>query len=54
MSLNDVGIEILNNKSYMIENNIDKSHENGIKIMGDHKDTRCMPHVWKNTITASG
>lgn len=54
MSLNDVGIEILNNKSYLIENNIDKSHENGIKIMGDHKDTRCMPHVWKNSITGSG
>ena len=54
MSLNDVGIEILNNKSYVIENLIEKSHENGIKIIGDHKDTRCMPHIWKNRVTSSG
>ena len=31
MSVNDVGIEILNNKSKIIENIIEKSHEDGIK-----------------------
>ena len=32
MSVNDVGIEILNNKSKIIENIIEKSHEDGIKV----------------------
>ena len=32
MSLNDVGIEILYNKSKIIENIIEKSHEDGIKV----------------------
>jgi hypothetical protein len=43
MSVNDVGIEILNNKSILIENVIEKSHENGIKIVGDDHNTRSIP-----------
>ena len=54
LSLNDCGIEIQNNKSHVIENLIEKSHENGVKITGDNKDTRCMPHIWKNRISSCG
>lgn len=43
MQVNDVGVEINNNKSILIENVIEKSHENGIKIVGDDNNTRCMP-----------
>ena len=32
MSVNDVGIEIQNNKSKIVENIIEKSHEDGIKV----------------------
>jgi GH35 family endo-1,4-beta-xylanase len=39
MSINDFGIELLNNKSHVIENLIDKSHEEGIKIVGDDHNT---------------
>jgi hypothetical protein len=54
MSINDVGIEILNNKSKIIENIIEKSHENGIKILGDDKNTRSMPSIWKNRVFSCG
>lgn len=54
MTINDCGVEILNNKSYLIENLVEKSHENGMKIVGDNKDTRCMPKIWKNRITSCG
>jgi len=43
LSINDVGIEIQNNKSKIFENIIEKSHENGIKVIGDDKNTRSMP-----------
>ena len=54
MSINDIGIEIFNNRSIIIENIIEKSHENGIKIIGDNKNTRSMPSVWKNRIFSCG
>lgn len=54
MAINDTGIEILNNKSKIIENIIEKSHENGIKIVGDDKNTRSMPSIWKNRIFSCG
>lgn len=33
----------MNNKSIVLENIIEKAHEHGIKIVGDDKNTRCMP-----------
>ena len=44
----------MNNKSRVVENLIEKSHENGIKVTGDDKNTRCMPRIWKNRITSCG
>ncbi len=43
LAVNDIGIDIQNNKSKLIENMIEKSHEHGIKVVGDDKNTRCMP-----------
>jgi hypothetical protein len=54
MNINDVGIEILNNRSKLIGNKIEKSHENGIKVVGDDKNTRATPTIWKNTIITCG
>lgn len=54
MTINDIGIEILNNKSKLIENVIEKSHENGIKVVGDDNNTRSMPSIWKNRIFSCG
>lgn len=49
-----MGIEILNNKSRIIDNRIDKSHQNGIKVTGNDKSTRCTPIVWRNHVKSSG
>lgn len=54
MSINDCGIEITNNRSKIFENYVEKSHENGIKIVGDSKSTRSMPSIWKNKISSCG
>lgn len=54
MSLNERGIEILNNKSRCIDNIIDKAHDNGILIMGDNKATKCTPAIWRNKIRSCG
>lgn len=35
MSINDIGIELQNNKSQLFENLIEKSHENGIKCISE-------------------
>jgi hypothetical protein len=43
MIINDNGIEVLNNKSKVIDNSIEKSHENGIRIIGYDKNTRSTP-----------
>lgn len=54
LTINDTGIEILNNKSKVIDNNIEKSFENGIKIVGNDNHTRSMPSIWKNKIFSCG
>ena len=54
MSLNEGGIEILNNKSRAIDNIIEKAHNNGILIMGDNTATMCTPSIWRNKIRACG
>ena len=46
--MNEVGIELCNNSTHLIENEIGKSHENGIKITGNHYS---QPKLWRNTIT---
>ena len=52
--INDCGIEILNNKSKVLDNSIEKSHEDGIKIVGIDKNTRSTPFIWKNRIFSCG
>lgn len=52
--LNECAIEILNNKSRIIDNTIEKSHENGIKIIGNDKSTRSTATVWRNHIKSCG
>lgn len=54
MQINDVGIEILNNKSKVIENIVEKSHELGMRIVGDDNNTRSMPSIWKNRVFSCG
>lgn len=54
MTINDNGVEILNNKSKVIDNTVEKSHENGIRIIGYDKNTRSTPQIWKNTIFSCG
>jgi len=54
MAYNEGGIEILNNKSRVIDNIIEKAHDNGILIMGDNTATMCTPMVWRNKIRACG
>jgi hypothetical protein len=44
----------MNNKSRVFDNLIEKSHENGIKVVGDDKNTRCTPSIWKNKIFSCG
>ena len=53
-NLNEVGIEIYNNQSHLIENRIERSHENGIKITGTNRSQLCTAKIWKNTINACG
>lgn len=52
--LNDCAIEILNNKSLIVDNTIEKAHENGIKILGNDKSTRATPIIWRNRIKSCG
>ena len=54
MSLNEAGISILNNKSKVIDNMIDKAHQNGIVIEGFDKSTKCTPNIWRNKLRACG
>ena len=54
MKLNQQGIEVYNNPSLIIDNVIEKSHENGIYILGADKSQMCTAVVWKNDITNSG
>jgi len=52
--LNDCSIEILNNKSLIVDNLIEKAHENGIKVVGNDKSTRATPICWRNQIKSCG
>ncbi len=54
MTLNEVGIEILNNKSRIIDNTIQKSHQDGIKVIGNNRTTNSAPLIWRNYIKQSG
>jgi hypothetical protein len=49
-----VGIELYNNKSKVYDNRIEKSHENGIKVVGDNGNTSCTPKIWENKIFSCG
>lgn len=52
--MNEVGIEIYNNQSHIIENEIERSHENGIKITGTNRSQLCTAKIWKNIIQSCG
>lgn len=54
LNINDVGIEVVNNASKLVDNTIEKSHENGIQIKGDNPDTRSKPLLYKNRIISCG
>lgn len=54
ININDVGIEVVNNASKLVDNSIEKSHENGIKIVGHNPDTRSKPLIYRNKILSCG
>jgi len=54
ININDVGIEIVNNASKIVDNTIEQSHENGIHIKGDNPDIRSKPLIYKNRIISCG
>ena len=54
MNLNESGIEIFDNQSSIIDNMIERSHEDGIKITGTDKSQMCTAIVWKNSIISCG
>jgi len=37
-----------------MDNFIEKSHENGIKITGNDNSTRATPYIWRNIISSCG
>ena len=43
-----------NNPSLLIDNEIEKSHKNGIYVLGADKSQMCTAVIWKNAITSSG
>lgn len=49
-----MGIEIVNNKSKIVDNFIEKQHEEAIKIVGDNKSTRSTPEIWRNFVISCG
>mmetsp|Transcript_11521 Transcript_11521/g.19489 ORF Transcript_11521/g.19489 Transcript_11521/m.19489 type:complete len:135 (+) Transcript_11521:202-606(+) len=53
MQINDVGIKIINNKSIIFENTIQKSHDDGIKIICNSRTDPSCPLIQKNYIEAS-
>ena len=54
MQLNLMGIQINNNQSRIVNNNIEKCHENGIRIVGSDKSQVCKPVCWRNHIKTCG
>jgi hypothetical protein len=53
MQINDIGIVLLNNKSIVFENTIQKSHEDGIKIICNSRHHPACPLIQQNYIEAS-
>jgi len=54
MILNEYGVEIYNNKSRIIDNTIQKSFKDGIKVIGNNKSTNSAPLIWRNYIRQCG
>lgn len=54
MTLNELGVEIFNNKSRIIDNTIQKSHKEGIKVIGNNRSTNSAPLIWRNYIRQCG
>jgi hypothetical protein len=54
LTLNECGISIQNNSSFIIDNKIEKQHQNGIEMIGNDNSTRCCPIVWRNHINICG
>ena len=48
MKLNQVGIQIFDNQSLIIDNLIERAHENGITVSGTDKSQMCTAKLWKN------
>jgi len=53
MILNTCAIEIFNNSTKLIDNVIEKSFEDGIRVIGNDKTTCSSPVIWRNTIKSS-
>ena len=49
-----MGIQVNNNRSRLVDNIIEKCHENGIRIVGSDKSQVCSPIVWRNHIKTCG
>jgi len=54
INLCEAGIEIFDNSSFVLDNQIIKSHKNGITIVGNNPSTRCTPMIWRNVVTSCG
>lgn len=54
INLCESGIEILDNSSFVLDNEITKSHKNGITISGENPSTQCTPMIWRNVISSCG
>ena len=53
MQINDLGIQLINNKSIVFENTIQKCHEDGIRVTNTHDKHPCCPLIMKNYIESS-
>ena len=53
MQINVLAIEILNNRSIIFENTIQKCHDDGIKVIGNSDTHTAAPIIQKNYIEAS-
>ena len=53
MQINDIALQLINNNSYIFENIIQKSIDNGIEIKCLGANSQCSPLIQKNYIEAS-
>lgn len=53
MQINDIALQLINNNSYIFENIIQKSIDNGIEIKCIGNGSQCSPLIQKNYIEAS-